>query len=240
MRAMIDGMGIVIDLLERPVYTFAQVDELLGVGASTARRWIDGYTRQGRTYTPVIRERSTGREVATWGEFVECRFLAEYRDAGVSLGRMRPVVERLRAELKTPYPLASASLWLEPQGREVVARVQRDLGDELAPSLLLVRTGEHQLPLNWTEPVERFTDSIRWSVGEGPQQVTAVWADGPGHQVEINPLRSFGEPVVRGVPTSVLAELIRAGDSVVMVAELYDLEEAQVRAALAYEERRAA
>jgi hypothetical protein len=126
------------------VYTFAQIDDLLSLAPSTSRRWIDGYSRQGKTYAPVIRARATGSEVATWGEFVECRFLAEYRDAGVRLIRLRPVVERLRAELGTPYPLASSRLRIEPQGRDLVARVQRDLSDELEPSLMLVRTGEHQ------------------------------------------------------------------------------------------------
>jgi hypothetical protein len=78
-------MGDVINLLDRRLYTFAQVDDLLSLSPSTAQRWIDGYSRQGKDYRPVVRRNSTGIAVATWGEFVECRFLAEFRHAGVPM-----------------------------------------------------------------------------------------------------------------------------------------------------------
>lgn len=228
------------DLLTREVYTYAQIDELLGLRTSTARRWIDGYMRAGRAYPPVIREEPTGSDLATWGEFVECRFLAEYREAGVPLFRMRPVVEKLRKRLRTRYPLASSQLWLEPQGRELVARVQTEV--DLEPSLLLVRTDEHQLPLDWTSPSQRFQEAIDWTEpSDGmPREPRRLWVPGTDRQVVIDPLRAFGEPVVRGVETAVLAELVRAGDPVEMVADLYDLSQTQVRAAVEYEERRAA
>src|SRR5688500_15835044 len=51
-----------------------------------------------------------------WGEFVECRFLAEFRHAGVQMLHMRPVFERLRDELEAPYPFASARLGSNPRG----------------------------------------------------------------------------------------------------------------------------
>lgn len=232
-------MGTAVNLLDRPVYTFAQVDNLLGLGTTTAQRWIDGYTRRGTTYPPVIRPRTTGRLVATWGEFVECRFLAEYRDAGVPLVNMRPVVEKLRAQLDTPYPLASARLWLRPEGREIVAEVQEQLGEELEPSLYVVRTDDVMLPAQWTPSVMRFQDSIQWS--EQPDQLpVAIWPEPSDKQVVIDPLRSFGDPVVRGVQTARLAELARAGDPPEMIADLYDLDLAQVTAALAFERQRRA
>lgn len=55
--------------------------------------------RAGKTYPPVIRPERTGEEIVTWGEFIEARLLAEYRDEGV---------QKLREELNTRYPLASA------------------------------------------------------------------------------------------------------------------------------------
>ena len=236
---MIYRMGVVANLLDRKVYTYAQIDDLLGLRTSTAQRWIDGYTRQGRTYAPVIREHGTGAAVATWGEFVECRFLAEYREAGVPMLHMRPVVEKLRRALRTPYPLASAQLWLEPQGKEIVARVQDELG--LEPSLYVVRTNDQLLPIDWTPPSRRFQDSLKWSEDPSVRPwPVLVWASGTDRQVEIDPLRAFGEPVVRGVETAVIAELVRAGDPVEMVADLYDLEVSQVQAAVDYEQRRAA
>lgn len=43
----------------------SRVDQLLALNAGTAPRWIDGYTRGGRAYPPVIRSRRTGDELVT-------------------------------------------------------------------------------------------------------------------------------------------------------------------------------
>jgi len=71
--------------LERPVYGFSHVDDLLGLKGGTARRWIDGYERRGKEHPPIVRETRTDNELVTWGEFVETGLLARYRDAGVSI-----------------------------------------------------------------------------------------------------------------------------------------------------------
>lgn len=89
----------VISLLDRPTYTHPQVDRLLSLSTGTANRWLNGYRRGGRFYEPILRiERSTTRWV-TWGEFVETRLLANYRDVDdIPTTRMRKAVEFLRAD----------------------------------------------------------------------------------------------------------------------------------------------
>jgi uncharacterized protein (DUF433 family) len=227
-------MGELVQLVDRPLYGLLQVDRLLGLPAGTARRWIDGYRRGGKDYPPVIREHSTGDDIATWGEFVETRLLAEYRDKGVPLLKMRPAIERLREELGTPYPLASAKTWLDVNGQELVARVQEQVGLDRHLALVVVRTGQHMLA--WAKPADDFRRSVEW-VEAQPRWLRPV------HDIEdvvIDPLRGFGEPVVRGVRTEVIAELIRAGDPPDMIAHLYDLPRAKVDAAVRYELSRVA
>jgi len=226
-------MGTVFNLLERQLYSFTQVDSLLGLRGSTARRWIDGYTRAGKAYAPVIREESTGSPLVTWGEFVECRLLAEYRDAGVPMLNMRPVVQRLRAELAVQYPLASAKTWLEPHGKELVYRIQADLGGSLDQKLWVVRTDQYEL-FGWTPPAERFFRAATWD----PRGKELLSLRMPGDMVEINPRMGFGDPVLvgRNLRTDVIAELVRAGQPVWWIAETYELTEAQVLAAAAYEQ----
>ncbi|MDQ3730113.1 MAG: DUF433 domain-containing protein [Actinomycetota bacterium] len=228
----------VIDLLERPTYGMPQVDRILGLAGGTARRWIDGYDRKGKHYPPVIREESSRDDAVTWGEFVETRLLAEYRGAGVSILRMRPAVEALREELGTSYPLASARTWLDVHGQELVRRVQEEVGLERRLALVVVRTG--QRVLTWAKPAEEFRRSVEWA-GEGDDARPALIRPMPDvDDVEVDPLRGFGEPVVRGVRTEVIAELIRAGESPEMVADEYDLKKKQVDAAVRYELLRAA
>src|SRR5215207_3205931 len=100
-------MGDVINLLDRRLYTFAQVDDLLSLSPSTAQRWIDGYSRQGKDYRPVVRRNSTGIAVATWGEFVSvASYLSSSRwgsDAALE-ARLRAVAmnSKRRIHLRPP------------------------------------------------------------------------------------------------------------------------------------------
>jgi uncharacterized protein (DUF433 family) len=225
----------VIDLQDRPVYGFGQVDHILGLKAGTSARWIDGY-RRGKTYPPVIRPEHTGDEIVTWGEFVEARLLAEYRDAGVPLIRMRPAVEKLREELNTRYPLTSAKTWLDVEGRELVRKVQDAVG--LDRRLLIVVRNDQQM-LDWSAPAQEFADSLQWEdVGRGRAkrpEVTSLRPDPAIREVVVNPLQRFGEPSTNGVPTEIIRELYVAGDPIEMIAELYDLAPHLVQAAVRYE-----
>lgn len=233
-----DGcMSDVIDLLERPVYGLGQVDRVLGLRGGTARRWIDGYRRGGKSYPPVVREEPTGDEIVTWGEFVETRLLAEYRDAGVPMVRMRPAVDALRAELQTPYPLASARTWLDVHGRELVRRIQEEVQLDRPLALVVVRSGQHVL--DWSPPAEGFRKSVEWTGAGVSAQPRLLRPAEDLLEVAIDPLRGFGEPVVRNVRTEALAELFRAGESPDAIAEMYELPRPTVDEALRYEMRRA-
>ncbi|MDR0432273.1 MAG: hypothetical protein LBH48_03050, partial [Bifidobacteriaceae bacterium] len=99
-------------LLDRPMYTYAGTDRLLHLPPGTARRWLNGYVRLGRFYDPVLRAEPLEADVVTWGEAVETRLLAEYRDKGASMVSLRPAVELLRAEFGR-YPLAHARPFLD-------------------------------------------------------------------------------------------------------------------------------
>ncbi|HTW11303.1 MAG TPA: DUF433 domain-containing protein [Solirubrobacteraceae bacterium] len=229
-------MSNVVDLLLRPVYSLPQVDRVLGLHAGTARRWIDGYDRSGKHYEPVVREETTGDEAVTWGEFVETRLLSEYRDAGVPMVHMRPAVIALREELQTQYPLASARTWLDVQGQELVRKVQEKVGLEQRLALVVVRTGQQVM---WSNEADAFSRSIEWTEHTVNGQVERLRADVDFPDVVLDPLRGFGEPVIRGrnVATEILGELYNAGETVQGLAETYELDPALVDEAVRYEFR---
>lgn len=232
---MMPGMGDVVDLQGRRVYSFRQIDDILGLRAGTSSRWIDGYERGQKFYEPVIRPEHTGDTVATWGEFIECRLLSEYRTAGVSIQRMRPAVERLREMTNSRYPLASARLWIAPEGRELVAQVQEDVKLDHALALVVIRSG--QTVLDWSDRAESFRHAVVWSSESADAEPVLVRPNPQIPQVIVDPQRGYGDPVIEGrnVPTSVLRELFDAGESIGQVADAYELTTAQVEAAVRFE-----
>ena len=224
-------MTEIVDLLEYPLYSLNQVDDVLQLPGGTARRWIEGYERRGKDYLPVVRERPTGSEVVTWGEFVETRFLAEYRGKGVPILNMRPVIEELRDRLETRYPLAIARPFVA--GRELVEEVQTRLGLDRALLMVVMRNGQYLL----TGPTQHFVRSVEFEDdGRGIARRLHPVADNKA--VTVDPLRQFGEPVVRSVPTLAIAEQFDAGESVELIADSFDLSTADVQAALRYQRSR--
>ncbi len=214
-----------LQVLERPVYGIGQAAALLGLSTDRVHNWLDGYTRGGRHYPPVVRAEATKSEIVTWGEFVELGYLREYR-RDVSLQRIRPVIARLRDEWGAPYPLATHRPWV--YDKELVLRVQEEtqLDDRLA---IVVRTGQEVM---LSEVAERFMHKVEFDAG-----AAARWRPaGRFSPVVVDPRRAFGMPNVGGVATEHLYELVIVGDPLEDVAAGYALAVEDVRAACAYEE----
>ena len=216
-------------MLDRPVYGVCEAAAVLGVRPAWARRWLDGDARLGVGYPPVIRPEPTGDETVTWGEFVELSYLREYRRRGVPLQRLRPVMDELRREFDTAYPLATARPYLGD--KELVLEIQESVGIPQAIASV-IRSGKQLL---LADGARRFVRKVEFDASD-PGEAIRVRPAGPGSPVVIEPLVRFGRPSVDGVGTERLWELFDAGETIAAIAARYDLPEASIRAAVAYEE----
>ncbi len=219
-----------VSILERPVYGVAEAAGLLGLRADRTRAWLDGYERQGVKYAPVIRVEPSGDDIVTWGEFVELGYLREYRRKGVPLQRLRPVIDELRKEFATPYPLATAKPYL--YGKELVLELQHRNG--IPRSIAIVISSGQTIAL--ADEAMRFFKKVEF---DPPEQgdVRRVHPAGRASPVVIDPLVRFGRPSVQAVATERLWELFDAGESVDEIADGYDMAAELVAAAVAYEEQ---
>lgn len=221
---IIDHMAT--SLLDRAIYSYSDVDRLVGLHSGTARRWLEGYERSGRFYDPVLRQEPTGDEIVTWGEMVEARLLAEFRSQNVPVQRLRPAIVRLREEFGR-YPLAHARPFLEVEGRELVRVLQDEAGVDRPLRLVVVRDGQAML----AEATKRFSAAVQYNGGI----VTRLNPSPRTPEVLMDPAHAFGQPAIRNVRTDVLAEDYRAGTSREELADLYDLSASQVDEAIRFE-----
>lgn len=223
-------MPVTTSILERPVYGIGEAAAILGLRRDRAWAWLDGYERAGTRYPPVVRADQTGDEIVTWGEFVELGYLREYRRVGVPLQRLRPVVDELRTELGTPYPLAVARPYV--YDKDLVLEVQERAG--LPPAIaMVVRTGQ---TIALASCADRFFKKVEFEPG-GAGEAIRLRPAGTTSPVVIDPLVRFGRPTVEGIATERLWELVDAGDAVDEIAEAYEIEPDLVRSAVAYEEQ---
>ena len=248
--------------LERPVYGFAEVDALLRIRPGTARRWIDGYDRGGNHYDPVVRAYTTGQQTVTWGEFrrdtptrtVPGRSCADAAHAPCCRTTARQATAHTRSRVRK-------GVRARPRARR--APVQDEVG--LPKGLAIVeelRTGQ----LTLTPPARAFFatsefDDVRVHpddalLGADERALSAELAGdidphavvkrlaplGRANAVRFDPDFSFGEPTVlgRNLRTDVLAEAVRAGDSVAAVAHAWSLSIHAVEQAVGWEEARTA
>ncbi len=213
------------------MYGVVEAAGILGLPAGRVRAWLDGYESRGKRYPPVVRAERTGEEVVTWGEFVELGFLREYRRKRVPLQWLRPVIEKLRHDWGTPYPLATSRPYV--LGKELVLSSQEDsrLPEAIA---IVVRSGQ---TLVLTTETQRFIQKVSFppdpeGMGVDAQQFHPA---GEASPVVVDPLVRFGRPAVEGVATERLWKLHDAGETFAEIAEGYEMDVSLVKAAVAYE-----
>ncbi len=219
-----------VSVLDRPVYGLSEAAALLGLSRSRARAWLDGYDRNGVRYPPVVRSASTGGSVVSWGEFVELGYLREYRRKGMPLQRLRPVIEALREEFNSPYPLATAKPFVG--GKELVMKLQEDssIPQQIA---IVVRSGQTVM---LSREAERFLKKVSFDPPDDGD-VCRLHPAGRTTPVVIDPLVRFGCPSVEGVAVERLWELHDAGEPVRQIAASYDMKHSLIDAAITYFEQ---
>lgn len=215
-------------VLDREMYTEAEAARLLRLSSSTLHYWLEGGSRRGRTYQPIIRpEAKGGHPDVTWAEFVEASLLKQYRrDANVPMRELRTFVEVLRDSLEVPYPLAHQRPFVT-SGRALVLDAQRQA--DLPGDWWLVAEASNQLSL--LSSADAFYRRVIWD-----NEVAGGWRiAGEESPVIVDPDVRFGRPQVAGISTEVIWEHRSAGESDEEIAESFDLTEGQVYWALAYE-----
>lgn len=214
------------ELLEREVYSVVEAARLLGLKTVTARRWLDGFTQRGVFYRPVVRVEPTGSDIVTWGEFVELGYLREYRHKKVSLQKLRPAIDRLRAEFDVPYPLAHLRPFVD-ENHELLLEIQK--ATDLERQLFMVINRGGQLVL--TDPVQAYLQKVEF-IADGAARFRPAGPDSP---VLIDPNLSFGIPQIQGIRTERIVELFRAKEPVEVIAKGYDLSVIEVEEAIRFE-----
>jgi uncharacterized protein (DUF433 family) len=223
-----------LQLLDRPLYDEVLAASVLDMSRSTLHWWLEGGDRNGRHYEPVLRAEPTGSKEVTWGELVEARYLRAYRrDLGVKLGSLRAFISYLRETLGVPYPLAHARPWVGAD-RHLLVAAQSET--ELDPDLWVAYEPPTGVVL-LTAPAESFLERVQFDE-DNNGIVVRLRPAGPNSPVIIDPEVRFGSPMVAGIPTETLDEMVHAGDSIESVAVGYELSLDDVVAALDYERLR--
>lgn len=220
----------VTSMLDREVYVYGEVDRLIRLPPGTAQRWINGYERGGKAYEPILRVAPRETPWVTWGEFVEARMLAEYRDRKkVPIARQRAAIEQLRVRFNMRYPLAHLRPYLSAHERDLTITGE-DIG--LPDVEVTIRTGQALLgDAEWLARSATLSQD-----DEGEPVIVELPADKDFPEIVINPSRYSGQPtfVGRRVSPVTIAQMASSGERPEDLAADYGLSLRQVQDAIDY------
>lgn len=219
-----------VTVLDQELYSESEAARLLRVPPSTLNYWLEGGSRRGRVYEPIIREQAKGgHPPVTWSEFIECGWLRQYRRVnGVPMAELRAFITRMRESYQVPFPLAHFKPFANQRQLVLLREVQSEVG--LDPDFCLVAEVSGQLVL--TAAADSFVHRVDWADDE-----PVAWRphDDPESPVRLLPDVRFGRPSIRGISTEVLWEQVESGIGVDEVAEDYGLTANDIRWAVSYE-----
>jgi uncharacterized protein (DUF433 family) len=227
------------ELRRTPAYPFNEAAHYLNMPITTLRAWCLGqnYYPHGdkpRRFAPVIHLDGGPREGLSFLNLVEAHVLAAIRrEHEVPLPKVRQAVSYLGEQLKVERPLADVTF--ETDGVHLFVRRL----NQLLNVTLGGQVTSEELMRAHLKRIERDTAGL--PIKLFPFTRAEARLDSP-MPVEMDPRISFGRPVVRGraVPTQVLAERFKAGDSIAFLAEDLEIEREVVEDALRCELERAA
>lgn len=211
------------DLTETPRYTAAEAARLLGMHASTIRRWLDLSDGGGL----VVRDRS-GEKLASFLDLVEMFIAAELvNKQKLKFGALRNWLREASERVGVGHPLARQKFLVESD------RLWLDLDDALVHLGEAGQLGLQQVVRARAESVEFDRSGIasKW------------WPAGHEAGVVVDPARAFGEPTLSNtrVPIEAVVDLWTAeGERNDVVAKAFGLTEKQVHDAVSFHRRRMA
>lgn len=218
-----------------PAYTVADASRYLHIPLPTLNSWLKGrsYTTLSgkKEFLPLIERPNPYLPQLSFTNLVEAHVLRVIRENhNIHLKNVRIALDYISDQLKTPHPLVKkefqtdgVNLFLDQIDGLVNASQSGQLAMREILDKLLTR-------IEWDESdiAIRLFPFIQDSLEDSSQKI-----------ITIDPKISFGKPTITGtgIPTKVIADLRKAGDSVETIANEYDCEQATIEKIIRFESR---
>jgi uncharacterized protein (DUF433 family) len=230
-----------IDVLRRtPAYPFAEAARYLNIPYATLRSWCVGTTYgstgKKRLFSNVIDLDGDPQDGLSFLNLVEAHVLAALRrHHRIPLPKVRLALSYTSKHLNIARPLAHASF--QTDGVDLLV-------EKLGSLVNVSQAGQIEMASLIRVYLKRIKrDATGLPIKLYPFTRSSIAEDAPA-PVEINPRIAFGRPVITGsaVPTAVLADRFKAGDTLTDLSKDYEIPEAAIEEAIRceFDSRRAA
>ncbi len=185
--------------------------------------------REGtRRFAPLIQAADPKRRLVSFVNLVEAHVLRALRTQhGVPIRSVRKALDYAEREMHLDRLLARKELRTEAGDL---------LLDRYGQLINLSRSGQ----LAMKKVLERYLRRVEWDASDFPLRLypfVRASEESDGRAIAIDPAIAFGRPIVarRGVETGVIADRVDAGEDPAAIADDYNLDLADIEAAVLYE-----
>lgn len=204
-----------------PAYTLQEASRYTGVPFNTLQNWVLGRsyaTESGKSFSkPLIIRSDQASSLLSFTNLIEAHVLnAIRREHSISMSKVRKTLDYLSGKFKSQNPLAEhdfetdgIDLFVDDFGKLINA----GRGGQLAMREIL-KIYLNRIERDETGLAGRLFPFTR-SYSDNQQNSPKI--------VSINPLVAFGKPVIfgTGIPTAIIAERYKTGESISEIAEDY-------------------
>lgn len=215
-----------------PRYSMAEAVRFIpGLSRTLLRSWVRGRSRpiDGRTGCPepIIGLSNPGEPMLSFTNLVEAHVLSGLRRTrGISIPDLRTAIEYAERRHGITHLLAHRDVW---------AAAGELFLDHYGELVNLTTAGQ----LAMREVLDAYLRRLRHGKTGLAVSLSPILPWAPDRQdYVIDPAIAYGRPVIakHGVPVEVVANRINGGETISTLARDYDLERAEIKAALAYAE----
>lgn len=223
-------------IFDQPAYAPSEAARILGLPVATLRAWSFGQASGGgRRFQPVIKPADKAAKLLSFANLCELHVLSAIRrNHKIPLPKVRDSLDYVQAKLGSSRPLLDRDF--KTNGIDLFVQHATKLLNVSQQGQQALR-GEFEMAL---ARIER--DRRGMPIRLFPFSRTSTAAIEQPRTVVIDPRLSFGRPVISkvAVPTGIIVDRFRAGDSLAEMAGDYGVTEADIEEALRFEQRLAA
>jgi uncharacterized protein (DUF433 family) len=217
-------------------YTVPEASRLLKIAPRNINRWLGGYTYEigdetlsmPPLWTPELPSREHHLELS-FRDLIELRFVRAFMEAGLGLRTIRTCLDYAKECVSDQRPFSTRKF--RTDGRTIFLESARRTGDTE-----LLDLQKHQFVIR--DVIARTFKDL-----DIEDDAVARWRPYRGKQsIVIDPQRAFGQPIAAksGVPTTVLADAVKAEVSLQRVVHLFDVAKSVIQDAVSFEKSLAA
>ena len=214
------------------LYTIAEAARYSRAKPAEIRRWLHGYSRRQRSYPPLWQPQVDYPSGIGFLDLLELRMVTEFVRHGVRLSVVRASIERARERFHDEFPLTTHRFLTD--GRRIFLEALHTEGQ--AEPMLDMAAQQRVI-----ETVIR--PSLLAGIEFGESGRARRWFPVKGRKIVVlDPRISFGAPILAeyGIRTDTIAGSMKGEGSAARVAALFNIPQAAVKAAVAFEHRHAA